>query len=210
MCIFFFFCLESFLAHATLETWTWAPSATWPRPPWQCGKQVSWRPMAIRPQTTSTGPRGHSDSTTQTLWATGSSYPHSQRCVGQMYLRSEHILSSGPKVLQRLPKGHRNCKHLFRGTYGIWWVTILSKPTENHQWNVFPRIREVAKDDLVGLHLRLWWSLWTLCCNMLGSALCLSLRFSTGSSSGFWGSSDLRTWNDICYMSCILVQCVNV
>ena len=118
--------------------------------------------MAIRPQTTSTGPRGHSDSTTQTLWATGSSYPHSQRCVGQMYLRSEHILISGPKVLQRLPKGHRNCKHLFRGTYSIWWVTILSKPTENHQWNVFPRIREVAKDDLVGLHLRLWRSLWTL------------------------------------------------
>ena len=123
--------------------------------------------MAIRPQTTSAGPRGHSDSTTLTLWATGSSYPHSQRCVGQMHLRSEHILSSGPRVLQRLPKGHRDCKHLFRGTYGIWWVTILSKPTENHQWNVFPRIREVAKDDLVGLHLRLWRSLWTLSWNQL-------------------------------------------
>ena len=33
--------------------------------------------------------------------------------------------------------------------------------------NPIPRVREVAEDDLVGLHLRLWRPLWTLPWNQL-------------------------------------------
>ena len=148
--------------HATLETWTWAPSATWPPPPWQCGNQASWRPMATWPPATSTRQQGHSDSTTQTLWAIGSSYPHSPRYeVFKAHIHTKTFLS-GPSV-QRLQKGHRNCEHLFWGTYSIWWVATSFWEFEK----CISRKCEITKDDLVGLHLRLWRPLWTLPWNQL-------------------------------------------
>ena len=38
----------------------------------------------------------------------------------RIHPRSEGTLSSGPSVLQRLRKGHRNCEHLFWGTHSVW------------------------------------------------------------------------------------------
>ena len=80
-------------AHATLETWTWAPSATWAPPPWQCGNQASWRPTATWPPLTSTRPQGHSDWTTQTPWARASSYPRSPRYEVKHISNKNRLLS---------------------------------------------------------------------------------------------------------------------
>ena len=73
--------------------------------------------------------------------------------------RSEGTLSSGPSVLQRLQKGHRNCEHLFWGVHSVWWVTTLFSVIEQ---DICSRICEITKDDLVGLYLRLRRPLWTM------------------------------------------------
>ena len=113
--------------------------------------------MATSPPPTSTRQQGHSDRSTQTPWVTGSSYHRSPRCFGQIHLRSDQT--------------HQDQVYYSAYNKDIAIVNIFfGEPTvfgESqyyfYQWyNMFPRVREVAKDDLVGLHLRLRRSLWTL------------------------------------------------
>ena len=63
---------------------------------------------------------------------------------------------SGCDLLQCLWEGHRHCEHLLWRANCIRWVHMSPLII------MFFRVREVAKDDLVGLHLRRWRPLWTL------------------------------------------------
>ena len=68
---------------------------------------------------------------------------------------------SGCDTLQCLWKGHFHCEHLLWRTNYIRWVRVLLSII------MFFRVWEAAKDDLVGLHLRIWRPLWTLSRNQL-------------------------------------------
>ena len=63
---------------------------------------------------------------------------------------------SGCDLLQCLWEGHCHREHLLWRANCIRWVHMSVLII------MFFRVREVAKDDLVGLHLRRWRPLWTL------------------------------------------------
>ena len=113
--------------------------------------------MATSPPPTSTRPQGHSDQSTQTPWVIGSSYRRSPRCVGQTRLRSNQTHQD--QVYYNAYEKDIAIVNIFFGE-----PTVFGKSQSYfyQRYNVFPRVREVAKDDLVGLHLWLWRSLWTL------------------------------------------------
>ena len=71
------------------------------------------------------------------------------------------FISSGPSRLQCLWDGHHHCEHL------LWRINCArwhhnKNPISNHTQPLHLRVREVAQDDLAGLHLWLWRLLWTL------------------------------------------------
>ena len=165
-------------AHATLETWTWAPSATWAPPPWQCGNQASWRPTATWPPLTSTRPQGHSDWNTQTPWVTGSSYRRSPRCVGQIHLRSEQTHQD-----QVYYSAYEKDIAIVTFFFGEPTVFGESQSYFYQEWAVFLQSSRGCQRWLG------WTSSPASAVSVdfaLGWALCLLLRFSTGFLSGFW------------------------
>ena len=52
---------------------------------------------------------------------------------------------TGPRVLQRLRKGHRHCEHLLRGTHRLWRVAPQFQPTENSNEIYFPEFERLPK-----------------------------------------------------------------
>ena len=78
--------------------------------------------------------------------------------VGQVKLDHQDLFHQGEERYNAYEKDIA-IVNIFFGeptVYGeMQWFSSFS-------FDIILRVREVAKDDLAGFHLRLWWSLWTL------------------------------------------------